>query len=98
MFALVGELKGEPVVSLKCDPEQGVMLRSAFPQITPGYHLNKQHWCTLPLDGTLPPELVFELIDSAYTLIASAKKKAPKKKAPKKKAPKKKTRRAQSSG
>lgn len=78
MFALLGRLDDEPVVSLKCDPEQGAMLRATFASIRPGYHLNKLHWVTLTLDGSLPPTLVFELVDHAYDLVASS---APKKRA-----------------
>ena len=79
MFALLGHLDGKPVVSLKCEPEQGLMLRATFPGITPGYHLNKQHWVTLPLDGSLPKGLALELVDGAYDLIIAS---APKKRRP----------------
>ena len=50
MFAL-SHLDGEPLqLSVKCDPELAVQLRSAYPAITPGYHLNKRHWNTITLD------------------------------------------------
>jgi predicted DNA-binding protein (MmcQ/YjbR family) len=82
MFALLGHLDGEPVVSLKCEPEQGVMLRASFPTIRPGYHLNKQHWNTLTLDGSLPAPLVFELVDHAYDLVANAARRTARKREP----------------
>ena len=84
MFALVGYLHGQPVVSLKCDPEQGVMLRATFPTVTPGYHLNKEHWSTVPLDGSVPRALVFELVDDAYELVAAATRRPAKKRAARK--------------
>ncbi len=71
MFALLGTLDGVETVSLKCDPERSAMLRAAFPAITGGYHLNKDHWNTVRLDGTVPPALIRELVDHAYDLIAS---------------------------
>ena len=69
MFALCGHLDGKEVVSLKCDPDRSAMLRSAFPAITPGYHLNKEHWNTIALDGSVPAALIRELIDHAHEVI-----------------------------
>lgn len=73
MFALVGYLKDVEVVSLKCDPDRGLILRSSFSQITPGYHLNKDHWITIPLDGTVPTPLIKEQIDHAYEIVNAAR-------------------------
>ncbi|HEX3923207.1 MAG TPA: MmcQ/YjbR family DNA-binding protein [Streptosporangiaceae bacterium] len=68
MFALV-PLGAEPAsVSLKCDPDLAVDLRSRYGAITPGYHLNKRHWNTVVLDGSVPDEQVLELIDHSYDL------------------------------
>lgn len=56
-------------VALKNDPEKNVGLRAQFPAIIPGYHLNKQHWNTIELNGTIPKKLLCELIDESYELI-----------------------------
>ena len=57
-------------VSLKCDPEESRALREEFPeQITPGYHLNKKHWITVVIDGTLERELVEQLVRESHTLV-----------------------------
>lgn len=72
MFALLGHLEGMEVVSLKCDPERSIVLRASFGAIVPGYHLNKAHWNTLYLDGSLPPSLVHELIDHAIDLVVGS--------------------------
>ena len=72
MFALVGHLDGKEVVSLKCHPDRSSVLRTSFDAIVPGYHLNKQHWNTLVLDGSLPAPLVTELIDHSYDLVSRA--------------------------
>ena len=71
MFALVplGEAPGS--VSLKCDPDLAVGLRDRYAGVTPGYHLNKRHWNTVLLDGSVPGEEVRELIDHSYDLVVA---------------------------
>ncbi|WP_367125492.1 MmcQ/YjbR family DNA-binding protein [Streptomyces phytohabitans] len=65
-------LEDEPLrVSLKCDPELAVQLRAAHPAVTPGYHLNKRHWNTVTLDGSLPPRAVRELVEDSYDLVVA---------------------------
>ena len=69
IFAL-SSLASEPLaVSLKCDPEESEALRAEFPQITPGYHLNKKHWITVVLDGQVPETLVEQLIRGSHSLV-----------------------------
>jgi predicted DNA-binding protein (MmcQ/YjbR family) len=75
MFALCGHLDGVETVSLKCDPERSAMLRLTFPAITAGYHLHKDHWNTIRLDGTVPANLIKQLIDHAYDVIRASKPK-----------------------
>ncbi len=83
MFALCGHLEDVETVSLKCDPERSSMLRLTFPAITAGYHLHKDHWNTIALDGTVPTDLTKQLIDHAYDVIRTSAK--PKKRTPKRK-------------
>jgi predicted DNA-binding protein (MmcQ/YjbR family) len=59
-------------VSLKCGPDLALQLRASYPAIRPGYHLNKRHWNTLTLDGSLPEQLVRDLIEDSYDLVVSA--------------------------
>jgi predicted DNA-binding protein (MmcQ/YjbR family) len=66
MFALLATTETPVRLSLKVDPDYGDVLRATYPAIRPGYHLNKRHWVTLTLDGSLPPTLVQELIDHSY--------------------------------
>jgi len=56
-------------VALKNDPEKNIELRAHYSSIIPGYHLNKQHWNTIELDGTVPTKLLVEMIDESYDLI-----------------------------
>jgi predicted DNA-binding protein (MmcQ/YjbR family) len=67
-------LEAEPPLrlSLRCEPEIAVELRAAHPAIAPGYHLNKRHWNTLTLDGSLPDKLVRELIEDSYDLVVES--------------------------
>ena len=58
-------------VNLKCNPEDAIALREKFDAIIPGYHMNKKHWNTLLLDGTLPEKLIYACIDDSYNLVAS---------------------------
>jgi predicted DNA-binding protein (MmcQ/YjbR family) len=72
MFAL-STLDRMPLeVSLKCEPEIAVHLRGSYAAIRPGYHLNKRHWNTITVDGSLPDRLVRELIEDSYDLVVSA--------------------------
>jgi predicted DNA-binding protein (MmcQ/YjbR family) len=57
-------------VSLKCDPDLAEQLRLTYPEIEPGYHLNKRHWNTVALDGSLPGDMVRSMIEDSYALVA----------------------------
>jgi predicted DNA-binding protein (MmcQ/YjbR family) len=59
-------------VSVKCEPEIAVGLRGSYAAIRPGYHLNKRHWNTITLDGSLPDPLVRDMIEDSYDLVVSA--------------------------
>lgn len=73
MFALVPRSADPPSVSLKCDPEWSEVLRNAYPAVRPGYHLNKKHWNTIVLDGSVPDDEVEELIRHSYELVLVAR-------------------------
>lgn len=70
MFALTN-LDGEWSLALKCDPQRAIELREQFPAIQPGYHMNKVHWNTVLMDGSLPESLIVEMIDQSYQLVVS---------------------------
>lgn len=75
MFALI-PLDDPPRISLKCDPGWAELLRSAYPAVQPGYHLNKRHWNTVTSDGTIPDDEILEMIDHSYNLVVKGLKKA----------------------
>jgi predicted DNA-binding protein (MmcQ/YjbR family) len=58
-------------VSLKCDPSLAEELRKAHPAVIPGYHLNKRHWNTVIIDGSLPDETISDMVEDSYDLILS---------------------------
>ena len=71
MFAL-SSLAVRPLsVSLKCDPEIAEQLRATHEVVRPGYHLNKRHWNTVELDGTLDDRFVRDMIEDSYDLVVA---------------------------
>jgi predicted DNA-binding protein (MmcQ/YjbR family) len=71
MFAL-SRLAGHPVrVSLKCEPPLAEQLRAAHPAVLPGYHLNKRHWNTVIIDGSIPEQTIRDMIEDSYDLVVS---------------------------
>ena len=69
MFALVGTNDDPLRLNLKCDPCKAEILRELYPAILPGYHMNKRHWNTVILDGSIPDAEVQAMIDESYALV-----------------------------
>lgn len=71
MFALIPlDRKDEPPsISLKCDPVLAEMLRTIYDAVQPGYHLNKKHWNTVIVDGSISMDEIYEMIDNSYDLV-----------------------------
>jgi predicted DNA-binding protein (MmcQ/YjbR family) len=68
----ISALERQPLdVSLKCEPELAEQLRATYAAIRPGYHLNKRHWNTVEIDGTLPARLVLDLVEDSYDLVVA---------------------------
>jgi predicted DNA-binding protein (MmcQ/YjbR family) len=68
IFALVN-LDGELSINLKCDPVFAIELRERYSSVTSGYHMNKKHWNTVLLDGSVPDKELFSWIDHSYNLV-----------------------------
>jgi predicted DNA-binding protein (MmcQ/YjbR family) len=75
MFALVGWDESPLRLNVKCDPEHALALRAMHEAVQPGYHMNKEHWNTVILDGSLPNDEIFEMIDHSYELVVQKLKK-----------------------
>ncbi|MBU5671698.1 MmcQ/YjbR family DNA-binding protein [Paenibacillus brevis] len=73
MFALLSRtVEGETRISLKCDPVIAANLREQHPCVQPGYHLNKTHWNTVAVDGSLPMSDLQDMIDHSYELVLNS--------------------------
>jgi predicted DNA-binding protein (MmcQ/YjbR family) len=75
MFALIGFEKGVMRINLKCDPHEAIQLRDVFEAVIPGYHMNKTHWNTVIIDGSLPDGEIERMIDNSYKLVVKGLKK-----------------------
>lgn len=69
VFMMSTTARGEPIVTVKCEPEVGVALRAHHPSISAGYHMNKRHWISLAPGPGVGSELVTELVTNAYLLV-----------------------------
>ena len=76
MFGTLGWEQELARINLKCDPEQALMLRDVFDAVVPGYHMNKAHWNTVLLDGSLPAGELQRMIDHSYGLVVRKMPKA----------------------
>ena len=69
IFLLVS-IDSDPLqFNAKCDPEKAIQLREEYDTVKPGYHMNKKHWNTVIIDGTISTKLIKEMIDDSYDLI-----------------------------
>lgn len=71
MFALA-PINVFSTLNLKCDPERAIELRERYEGITPGYHMNKQHWNTVDVTGSVPEKLIHDLVDHSYDLVRAS--------------------------
>jgi predicted DNA-binding protein (MmcQ/YjbR family) len=69
VFMLQTVVSGEPIVILKASPADGLSLRAARKDITPGYHMNKRHWITLHPGGDLDASFLDDLVTESYLLV-----------------------------
>ncbi len=74
MFCLT-DLEGQLSVSLKNEPEKNIELREEHKAIKPGYHMSKAHWNTVEIDGSIPDDVIKNLIDESYDLVVMKLKK-----------------------
>lgn len=73
MFALVADDVEPFRISLKCEPDLALELRAQYPgAVSAGYHLNKRHWNTIELNGTIPEEELAEWICHSYDLVVAS--------------------------
>src|SRR5256885_3406640 len=72
IFLLVS-LDANPLqFNAKCEPGKAIELREQYDSIQPGYHMNKKHWNTVVINGSIPSALIKEMIDDSYNLIVES--------------------------
>jgi predicted DNA-binding protein (MmcQ/YjbR family) len=76
VFALIPVGADPTNISLKCDPVFATMLRDTYPAVTPGWHLNKRHWNTVKIDGSVSDDEIEEWIDHSYEQVVKGLTKA----------------------
>jgi predicted DNA-binding protein (MmcQ/YjbR family) len=64
----LANLGGDLSVNLKCDPALAIELRERYSSVIPGYHMNKKHWNTVIIDGSIPDNELYKWIDLSYDL------------------------------
>jgi predicted DNA-binding protein (MmcQ/YjbR family) len=70
IFLLATAVTGEPIVTMKCEPEHGIALQQRYEAVTPGYHMNKRHWISIKGGSCgVTQALVSELVRNAYDLV-----------------------------
>jgi len=70
MFAMQGnDGTGRPIITLKLVPAEGLLLRGQYEDITAGYYMNKDHWNSLYLDGSVPEDVLRDMIDKSYAIL-----------------------------
>ena len=74
---MIASLDESPLrFNVKCDPDKAIQQREDYPEtVLPGYHMNKQHWNTIVIDGRLTTKQLKEMIDDSYALVDKVKKK-----------------------
>ena len=75
---LLASLEVQPLqFNVKCDPEKAIQLREEFPAILPGYHMNKKHWNTVIINGSLSTKQLKQMIEDSYYLVGKTKPPTP---------------------
>lgn len=73
IFCLVMENTQPLHIMLKCDPSEAEFLRSQYASVKPGYHMNKKHWNSVYLDGSIPDGLIRQMVLNSYNLVCKNK-------------------------
>jgi len=76
MFALISLEKIPLQLNVKCDPEQAIELREKYESVLPGYHMNKKHWNTIIIDGSVHSREIKNWTDNSYTSVVKGLKKS----------------------
>lgn len=67
-FAFIFEREGKIWINVKAEPMTAEFWRNVFPSVIPAYHMNKKHWISIILDGTVSDNDIHTLISESYAL------------------------------
>ncbi len=73
VFAWIFDRNGYVWINVKCDPEWRDFWRETYSSVIPAYHLNKEHWNSIILDGTVPEAEIRRMIAESYDLTKKGK-------------------------
>lgn len=76
VFVILQGVEEPHRVTLKCEPSLALELRAQFPAVTAGYHVNKKHWNTVTLDGTVPEDELRDMLEHSYERVVAGLPKA----------------------
>jgi predicted DNA-binding protein (MmcQ/YjbR family) len=76
IFVILAPTNRPPTVAVKCEPELALELRAQYAAVTPGYHLNKKHWNTIALDGSVPESELTAMVTHSYDRVVRTLPKA----------------------
>ncbi len=74
VFLLTSLISSPLSFNVKCDPDGAIELRERYACVLPGYHMNKKHWNTILVDGTLKKKKLQEFIEDSYMLVLKKKR------------------------
>ena len=74
MFAAIYEHRGAIWINVKCDPRISYLWRSTYQSVVPAYHMNKEHWNSIILDGSIPREEIQTMVSDSYDLTVNKRK------------------------
>ena len=58
-------------ITVKLEPLRGEFLRGQFPDVIPGYYMNKTHWNSVRTAGSLPEDILRDMLAESYRLVAA---------------------------
>lgn len=71
MFCFTALDREDLRINLKCEPDEAIEMREMFPSVQPGFHMNKRHWNTIIIDGTVSDSMLKKWIEKSYRLVIS---------------------------
>lgn len=72
VFLWTYEREGYINLNVKVSPEWRDFWRDAYASVIPGWHQNKEHWNTIILDGSIPDDVIKQMIAESYDIVTDS--------------------------